>query len=85
MEFLIKIDIFQYFPSKWKFTDKTDFKTKSTNQLHFLANKVTYFWNKFPNFIKNRNCLKNKAVLDDLRKKNGKKKVFKREFWGIIR
>ena len=49
-------------------------KTKSTNQLDFFVKRVKYFWNKFPNQIKNRNnILKIRIKLDGFRK-NGKKK-----------
>ena len=33
-------------------------KPQSSNQLDCFAYRVLYFWNKFPNLIKNRNSVK---------------------------
>ena len=69
MKFLIMVDIFHNFSLNWKFTIKTDFKTKS-NQLDIFANRVIYFWIKLPNQIKSSNGDKTKIKfkLDGFRK-----------------
>ena len=50
---------FNISPRTGNFLSRQISKTKSTNQLDFLANKVKYFWNKLPNQIKNSKNVEN--------------------------
>ena len=50
-------------------------KTKSVNKLDFFVSRMIYFWNKWPNQIKNNNSVKNLRLNWMIsEKKNGKKK-----------
>ena len=37
------VDIFHYISSNWKFTVKTDFKTKSTNKMDILLKESNVY------------------------------------------
>ena len=60
MEFLIIVDIFS--SQIGNLLSKQISKTKSINQLDFLANRVICFWNKLTNQINNSNSTKNLKI-----------------------
>ena len=59
MEFLITVDVFFYIsPQTENLLSKEISKTKFSNQLDIIANKMIDFWYKLPIQIKNRNSVK---------------------------